>query len=558
MADNLKVLKQNLDLAIDPNAEPGGIKAQDHNDVFTEFINKAGKYTGMPYRSNKEVANNIFVPGDFSWNSNNFRTLTNFQITFAQKSFDLNDLKHVLSTMTDGSVIRFKDYVGRSVMLRFVSYIQDLDDNDNIIYHVTVKGYSDNINYSYQENETEFCMFDFYSLAKDNPFIDNRYNTRVFPLSLYNIDVNKPELDYIFDAILEYAPWNVSVGERMEFVTSTVIGDSQDNYGVLKRYYKIAKNIQNIPSGLSNAPDIDLLAEDILPRGDIEPILEETNPDAFLIVGDLGGLSIDEKFNQGEFNGVGYDAWEVNREKIIVGFIDGVKTYWLFLATQDQYGFYGGDDIDDPEILSATPDMFSNLNDQPGTITDTYPIVEGVYSDKVLSPTDNKKYFEVNYDDSAGEGNEVPINITIEDDSTVLIPTNTSMTFFQTDPSYVPTITKGSGVNVLMEENDSLVFTGVNKGFQLVKVKTNTWRLTRINDTIGIINVFGNPFSFRKNPANNDATKKRTLEVNDFILNGVRDNTTIWLAAIYTGAGVDENDDASWHVIQRVKSIPLI
>ena len=49
MADNLEILKQNLDLAINPNAGPGQILAQSHNDYVTEFINKQGKYVGMPF-----------------------------------------------------------------------------------------------------------------------------------------------------------------------------------------------------------------------------------------------------------------------------------------------------------------------------------------------------------------------------------------------------------------------------------------------------------------------------------------------------------------------------
>ena len=36
--DNLEILKQNLDTAVDPNAGIGEILAQEHNDMVTEFL----------------------------------------------------------------------------------------------------------------------------------------------------------------------------------------------------------------------------------------------------------------------------------------------------------------------------------------------------------------------------------------------------------------------------------------------------------------------------------------------------------------------------------------
>ena len=162
MADNLKILKQNLDNAIDPNAGVGGILVQEHNDVFTEFINKSGKYTGFTYKSVKESNNNIFPVGILSWNSNSFNDINEFTITLSQLTKDLNDIGHILDFMNVDSIIHFKDYVGRSVILKYINHSQGTDDNSNIIYNVVVKGVIDNTNYTYQVNEEEDCVIDFY------------------------------------------------------------------------------------------------------------------------------------------------------------------------------------------------------------------------------------------------------------------------------------------------------------------------------------------------------------------------------------------------------------
>ena len=159
MSDNLKILKENLDVAIDPNAGIGDIKAQDHNDVFTELIIKQGKYNGIPLNASSEVGLAGYRPGRLIWNNNAFDNTSDFTITISQTSKDLNNITPIFSNLSSGDVIKFKDFLGRSCLLEYKSHT--LDNTLNII-NVVVSGYSTNSNYSYQAGEVEQCVIGFF------------------------------------------------------------------------------------------------------------------------------------------------------------------------------------------------------------------------------------------------------------------------------------------------------------------------------------------------------------------------------------------------------------
>lgn len=157
--DNLEILKQNLDTAIDPNAGIGEILAQEHNDMVTEFISKQGKYVGSPFNAKanyKGVAN----AGDFFINGalNDTNGIT---IVTAQRTNDLNDFSIVLNTLGDGDVMHLKDFVGRSFYFIFKSYAEALDNNGNIVYEIKVVPFAENINYTYQPQEVRLCVVEF-------------------------------------------------------------------------------------------------------------------------------------------------------------------------------------------------------------------------------------------------------------------------------------------------------------------------------------------------------------------------------------------------------------
>lgn len=66
--------------------------------------------------------------------------------------------------------------------------------------------------------------------------------------------------------------------------------------------------------------------------------------------------------------------------------------------------------------------------------------------------------------------------------------------------------------------------------------------------------VFGNEFELKKNPINNNPLSFNTLENNDFIVNGFRDNNTIWEVAQCLDS-LNTNIDASWNVIRLIENI---
>jgi len=185
MADNFKQLKSNLDQAIDPAAAVGAILAQDHNNVFTEFINKSGKYTGAPFLSKKEAINGIVPTGTLVWNNNAFNNTNDFVITVAKKTLDTNDIGRILDTLGEGALIHFKDFVGRSTYLQYKSHLADTDAVDGDVYNIIVTGFADNPNYAYQPNESELCIISFYNLnaPASQSFLSN---VQIKYFNLYN------------------------------------------------------------------------------------------------------------------------------------------------------------------------------------------------------------------------------------------------------------------------------------------------------------------------------------------------------------------------------------
>jgi hypothetical protein len=159
MSDNLKMLKERIATDIDPSGAPGSILAENHKAILNEVLDKVGRNTGFGFRANKILT--VFQSGSMSWESNAMNILTNFEIKVSKLTLDLNDIGHVLELLNEGDLIKFKDFVGRSVFLEYVSHVADVDGSSNPIYILTVKGKAENINYTYQDNEIELCSFDF-------------------------------------------------------------------------------------------------------------------------------------------------------------------------------------------------------------------------------------------------------------------------------------------------------------------------------------------------------------------------------------------------------------
>jgi hypothetical protein len=152
MADNLKLIEERIDVDIDPTGAPGSILAENHNEIEKEILRKSGKYTGSPFTAKKQLS--VFPSGTLSWNSNAMNNVSEFTITTSKLTSDLTDFGKVLETMGSGDLIQFKDYSGRTVFLEFQSFTPGTDTSSNAVYNVAVKGFAENLNYTYQINET--------------------------------------------------------------------------------------------------------------------------------------------------------------------------------------------------------------------------------------------------------------------------------------------------------------------------------------------------------------------------------------------------------------------
>lgn len=164
--DNFNTLEENIDSKITNAGGPGTILASDHNAILKDFARKTGKYTGSPYSARKEPNLGVVPSGSMFWNNNALNETANFIITFSKYTADLNDFGLYLSRINSGSLIRFKDYYGRSACFTFKSYVADVDANADDIYNVTVSGFVDNPNYTYQSTDSIISVFELTNIAE--------------------------------------------------------------------------------------------------------------------------------------------------------------------------------------------------------------------------------------------------------------------------------------------------------------------------------------------------------------------------------------------------------
>lgn len=161
MADNFKTFETSVDDTITNAGGAGSILAADHNSLLKQFARITGKYTGAPYKARRTPNNGVVPAGVLFLNGNAFNTETDFVITFAKNTADLNDVGLLIKRMTFGSLIRFKDYAGRSVYFTFKSFTENQDTAGEDIYEVTVSGFAENSTYNYSATDDEICVVEF-------------------------------------------------------------------------------------------------------------------------------------------------------------------------------------------------------------------------------------------------------------------------------------------------------------------------------------------------------------------------------------------------------------
>lgn len=107
----------------------------------------------------------------------------------------------------------------------------------------------------------------------------------------------------------------------------------------------------------------------------------------------------------------------------------------------------------------------------------------------------------------------------------------------------------------LLYQYDGIIWTAKGQPYGSASLDSNgNILIDQIPDLyINKITVFGNPFQLLKHPNNSNQSE---IEVNDIILNGFRNNTTLWEKAQCLSVA-NINLDASWNVISAIEELPI-
>lgn len=216
MADNLEQLKQDVETFIDPNGAPQSIKALNHQNLLKEVLSKTGKYVGASYVAQKEIVGEL-SNGQFSFEGNDLNPSTEVTFAFAQLNADNLDLMPTLQRLVKGSIIFFKDYTGKAAQFRFLSYVFD---NTRKAYLVTVENFDGNPEYTYQDDESQICIFSFVSRSSNFQVLNNA-EFRVHKLTtnevFHTVEVNDVVTNGYFEddnALIQYAIYKNTLGDN--------------------------------------------------------------------------------------------------------------------------------------------------------------------------------------------------------------------------------------------------------------------------------------------------------------------------------------------------------
>ncbi len=155
MNDNLKELTDDVDVVVPMGGGVASVKVVNDNPHRKLTIEKLGRYTGFPFVSGRSPDGPI-TAGQWFWNNNAMNKTDAFDITLSKFTYDGNDIERILKLSSTGSIIHFKDFLGRSTTLEFISYI-NVDD----VLTINAKGFAENTDYNYQLDELEPCMVEF-------------------------------------------------------------------------------------------------------------------------------------------------------------------------------------------------------------------------------------------------------------------------------------------------------------------------------------------------------------------------------------------------------------
>lgn len=148
--NNLKQIDSQIDVAINPNALPSGIKALDHNALLHSILKNLGKYVGFAFTAK----NSGQVPqGTLITNSNALNTTTPFIISVSRSTQDGNNFGLIIDKAANGDIIHIKDFEGRSSLLKFNQFVEANDGSGNDTYNISVEGFAENPNQLFPQEQ---------------------------------------------------------------------------------------------------------------------------------------------------------------------------------------------------------------------------------------------------------------------------------------------------------------------------------------------------------------------------------------------------------------------
>lgn len=184
--DSLKVVKGNLDLAIDPDALPGQIFAQDHNDVFTEMLSKVGKYVGLPFVVKGGFAEPALGEIYFDRSLN----LSSVVIQMSTRTMDLNASENVVATLESTDIMHVKDFEGRSSFFR-LTQTPNLHPTNPDVYQFKADAMPGNANYQYTGSYAEIMMVEFFKSIKEPVELFGQVSLNAANVNIPNTEMQK-------------------------------------------------------------------------------------------------------------------------------------------------------------------------------------------------------------------------------------------------------------------------------------------------------------------------------------------------------------------------------
>lgn len=163
MSDNIKEIGVLVDQKITNANGVGTILASDHNAIIKAILDKVGRNVGLSFTAQLDSNAGVIPAGVLSWNGNAMNNDQPFTMTVSANSGDLSNALHPFSVVPLGSILQFKDHVGRVSLFLYGGYVLDKDTANNDVLNVSLIGLVGNINYTYQAGEQEKCIISFYS-----------------------------------------------------------------------------------------------------------------------------------------------------------------------------------------------------------------------------------------------------------------------------------------------------------------------------------------------------------------------------------------------------------